>query len=455
MIEKSNQGLTANRPRVIVIGGGFGGIRVVKELSNTNAEVILVDKRNYHLFQPLLYQVATATLDASQIALRYGAELQPNCMVFMSEVTGIDPNHNVIQVGTRKKEYVYDYLVVAVGCEPNYFGKQEWRETTRSLKTLSDAIQIRQEFLLAFERAENCQDVSNVSDELTFVIVGGGATGVELAGAMSELTHHTFKRSFRRITASDAKIILIDSGDRLLKAFPEKCSQRAKRELEQIGVEVMLCARVVDITPNQVRLERRDGTTLEVKTKHVFWATGVSATPLTKSLGHKHDAAGRVEVASDLTVEGHPNVYVIGDAAKYIDPRTQKQVPGVVQGALQMGTFVGRDIANRIAGKLQFNRPEFHYVDKGSMATIGRGKAVVNLMGLQFGGFVAWLVWAVVHSFHLFGLRNQISTLLTWVATYRSYDKGVRLIAGEISVDEWESLPDDPRLKQLVHEVPA
>ncbi len=454
---KPERALTKDRPRVIVIGGGFGGIRVVKELSNSNAEVIMVDKRNYHLFQPLLYQVATAALDVSQIAvpLRYGAEIQSNCTVFMSEVTGIDPSRNVIQVGSSKKEYVYDYLVVAAGCETNYFGKQTFRETTRSLKSLNDAIQIRQEFLLAFERAESCQDLSKVSEELTFVIVGGGPTGVELAGAMSELTHHTFKRSFRRITASVAKIILIDSSDRLLKMFPEKSSQRAQCDLEKFGVEVILAAHVVDATPNQVTLERRDGTTLVVKTKHVFWAAGVSASPLTKFLGTKLDATGRAVVAPDLSVTEFPNVYVIGDAAKVIDPRSQAQVPGVVQGAMQMGTFVGREIAHRIAGSPRTTRAVFHYVDKGSMATIGRGKAVVSTAGVQFSGFVAWLVWAFVHSFYLFGLRNQLSTLVTWIATYRSYSKGVRLITGEIRGDDSESLLDEPRLEDFDHKQAA
>jgi len=442
---------TQKRPRVIIVGGGFAGMNVLHALKKSDAEVILIDKRNYHLFQPLLYQVATAALSPTQIAvpLRKAVEVQANCSVFLAEVTGVDPAQKKIQLGHQHQEYSYDYLVLATGAQTNYFGKDEWSAHAPGLKSIEEALNIRRRFLLAFEEAEMLNSVAERAELLTFVIVGGGPTGVELAGAMAEIAHTTLKCSFRRFNAATARVILVDSGERLLKAFEAPCSARAKKDLEALGVEVILGARVGEVTERSVSIKLAHGEPLVIATRQVIWAAGVKASELGAALGVPLDPGGRVKVNADLSVPGHPEVFVLGDLASYVDPVLNRPVPGVAQGAIQMGTFAGKIIENEILSSAELKRGSrtevFNYNDKGSMATIGRGKAVATIGRWSFGGLFAWILWAVIHVFFLVGFRNRLGTLVQWVWTYFFFERGVRLITGTDDQFSKLSVPTDPR----------
>ncbi len=439
------------KKRVIIVGGGFGGVQVLKKLRDADADIVLIDRRNYHLFQPLLYQVATAALSPAQIAvpLRSAVETQSNCSVFMAEVTGVDIAQQKILVGPERVAWSCDYLVLATGAETNYFGNNQWKEHAPGLKSIEEALSVRAKFLLAFEQAEMVDDPILRAELLTFVIVGGGPTGVELAGAMAEIAHTTLKSSFRRFDAATARVVLVDSGERLIKSFDTSSSTRAKKDLESLGVEVFLNSRVTDVAEHSIQVLSKDGTQQTIMTRQVIWAAGVKASPLGAMLGAPLDNAGRVIVGSDLSISHAPNVFVIGDLASYQDPKSKTAVPGVAQGAIQMGNFVGeiiaRELSNSSCTQSSFSRGIFTYKDKGSMATIGRGKAVAEISGKMYGGLTAWILWAVIHIFFLIGFRNRIETLIQWIWMYFFYERGVRLITGEAKQDSAVPFPRDPR----------
>lgn len=435
-------------PRVVVVGGGFGGLQVVRALKNAPVEVLLFDRRNYYLFQPLLYQIATAALNPSQIAvpLRLAAERQANTTIYLAEVHSVDLARSVVAVGNQRTEYTYDYLVVAAGVQTNYFGNDQLKASAPGLKTIEEALAVRNKFLLAFEEAELCANPEERTALLTFVIVGGGPTGVELAGAMAEIARHTLECSFRRFSATSARVVLIEGGDRVLKTFPAPCSHRALRDLEDLGVEVLLNARVTHIAGEVISIACKDGSTHELRSRNVTWAAGVVAGPLSKTLGVAVDSVGRVIVQSDLSVAGHPNVFVIGDLAHFDDPRLGRPVPGVAQGAIQMGAFVGGLIRREVSEASGKARPTFAFTDKGSMATIGRGRAVVNIGRLNFGGVPAWMLWAVVHVAFLNGVRNRLNIVVQWIWMFLFYELGVRLITKENAHEEIPSVSPDPRI---------
>ncbi len=446
-----------NAPRVVIIGGGFGGINALKALRDTKAEIIVVDKRNYHLFQPLLYQVATAALNPSQIAvpLRRAVKLQGNCSVYLAEVTGIDLLKRQVSLGDANAPLMYDYLVVATGVETNYFGRPEWAKFAPGLKTVEEALGIRRRFLLAFEQAEMVTDEKLRSELLTFVIVGGGPTGVELAGAMAEIAHTTLTCSFRRFNAASARVILIDSGERVLKAFAPANSAAAMQQLEGMGVEVLLNARVTDVNGEEVEVSIKGhggeaNTSRTIRTRQVVWAAGVKGTGIGEMLGATGGSGGRVPVGPTLSLDRHPEVFVVGDLAQYTDPGSGQVVPGVAQGAIQMGSHAGRiisaEIGARAAGRAAPPRLPFRYNDKGSMATIGRGQAVVQFKSFSLRGLIAWVLWAVIHVLFLTGFRNRIGIMLEWVWMYLFHERGVRLITGSDEVVSTLMMPKDKRL---------
>ncbi len=447
----STEGLTG-KPRVIIVGGGFGGLRVLKALNDAPVDVVLIDKRNYHLFQPLLYQVATAALNPSQIAapLRSAVPDYPNCSVYMSEVRAIDIQNQRVLLGDEHTPLCFDYLVLAAGAQPNYFGHPEWEQFAPSLKSLDDAIRIRNRFLLAFEQAEMSRDPVVQGEALTFVVVGAGPTGVELAGAMAEISKTTLQCSFRQFDAASARIILIDGDKRVLTSFSEQCSARALADLQSLGVEVMLNTRVTEVTADSVSLLINGTERRTIRSSNVVWSAGVMANTLARTLNTTLDRTGRVKVGPDLTIAGHPNIFVIGDLAAYTDPASGEQVPGVAQGAIQMGDYVGRLLTREIRVRADHHvdtaeRPPFRFRDKGSMATIGRGRAIVQIGTLRFGGLVAWLLWAFVHIFFLVGFRNRIVIMLQWVWMYFFYERGVRLITGQEEQSRSPKPPKDSR----------
>ncbi|MBI1354811.1 MAG: NAD(P)/FAD-dependent oxidoreductase [Acidobacteria bacterium] len=429
---------TSRRPRVIVVGGGFGGLRVVRALRSADADVLLLDRRNHHVFQPMLYQVATAALSPATISapLRKMFESQRNCEVLMAEVEEVDLQRQAVRLRDGV-EYGYDWLVLAAGSVPNYFGNNDWKKLAPGLKDLDDAINIRRRFLLAFEQAEMEADEQSRLEALTFVIVGGGPTGVEVAGALAEIARHTLRRSFRHFDTNVARVILIDPGDNVLKAFPDALADRARRDLEKMGVEIKLGARVTAIGEHDVTLRyKADGREETLGANNVIWAAGVEASPVAqnvgRSLGGEKTHGGRIPVQPDLTLPGHPNVFVVGDAAQHVHPETGKETPGVAQGAMQMGDYAGRAIADAIrSGGDASARQPFSYLDKGSLATIGRGRAVAALPHAQASGLGAWLLWAIVHIFYLVGFRNRIAAMAEYAWMYFFWERGVRLITGE------------------------
>ena len=441
----------ATRPRVLIVGGGFGGLNAARALRRAHADITLLDRRNHHLFQPLLYQVATAALSPGDIAapLRKVFERQRNCSVYLGEVSSIDLAAHEVVIGDDEIRLGYDYLVLAAGVQTAYFHHDEWAALAPGLKTIDDATDIRRRYLLAFEQAELETDDAARRRALTFAVVGAGPTGVEMAGAMIELARQTMRRSFRRLDTRDARIILIDGNERVLTAFPEDLSARARRDLEHLGVELRLGERVVDVSANGLTLQNGSGERTEIETSNIIWAAGVEAVPLARALHAEQpvelDRHGRVKVNPDLSIPGHPEAFVVGDlAAAFSAPRNPRAlsasergtpVPGVAQGAIQMGRSAGRIIAREInaAGRSAPPpaRPAFHYTDKGELATIGRARAVANLgPRLRFTGFPAWVLWATIHIMYLIGYRSRLITMLEWVWLYFFYDRGVRLITG-------------------------
>ncbi len=410
--------MTNTKPHVVVVGGGFGGLTAAKALAGSPVRVTLIDRTNHHLFQPLLYQVASAGLSPAEIAAPTRSILssQENATVLLASVRGFD-------LGTKRVllvdgELPYDFLIVAAGAETNYFGHQDWERWAPGLKTLEDAIEIRRRVLLAFERAERERDPGRRNALLTFVVIGGGPTGVELAGALSELARYVLADDFRSIKPSEAKVILVEAGPRLLPSFSPGLSESAAEQLHELAVVVRTGERVSRIDEAGIVLgaERIDAAT-------VVWAAGVQATPLARALGVPLDPQGRVVVESDVSLPHHPECFAIGDMARFV--QDGEVLPGVSPVAMQQARAVARSIGCTLAGK---ERKSFRYVDKGSMATIGRSRAVAKAGRVEIHGFLAWLAWLVVHIWYLIGFRNRLVVLLTWAWSYFTYGRGARLI---------------------------
>lgn len=419
----------AERHKVVIVGGGFGGLTAAQALGRADVDVTLIDRRNFHLFQPLLYQVATGALSPANIAapLRSVLRRQKNTKVIMGEVTGFDIAGKVVLVGDQRVPF--DSLIVAAGATNNYFGKPEWEANAPGLKSVEEATEIRRRVLSAFEAAERFSDAKDREKYLTFVVVGGGATGVEMAGAVAELAHHTLRNDFRTLNPATARIVVVEGHDRVLAPFHPKLSARAEKALQRMGVEVWTKAKVKDIQPDHVLVER-DGQHVRIDTATVIWGAGVRASPLGKMLaeatGAQIDKGGRVIVQPDLTLPGHPNIYVIGDMAAATS--NGKPVPGVAQGAMQEGKFAAAAIRKRLAGRWDIGA--FSYWDKGSMATIGRNAAVAEIGWLRLSGFLAWLAWLFVHLVYLINFTNRILVLFQWFYNYLTRNRSARLITG-------------------------
>ncbi len=424
----------ARQPTVVVIGGGFAGLACARALRNAKAQVVLVDRRNHHLFQPLLYQVATAALSPANIAapIRRILRRQANCTVVMGEATAADPAARAVRVDGIERPY--DYLVLACGMTNAYFGRDEWEAHAPGLKTVEDALEIRRRILLAFESAELEADEAARRAALTFVLIGGGPTGVEMAGAIAEIARESIPRDFRRVDTRTARVVLVEALGRILPTFDEVSSRRAKADLERLGVEVLLGRRVTAVDDRGVTIGEGDDAQ-RIDAGCVVWSAGLKAEPVGATLGAPTDRAGRVQVGADLSIPGHPEVFVVGDQMAKNDPGSGKPVPGVAQGAMQSGRFVGRLIRAEVealaAGRPAPPRPEFRYHDKGSMATIGRARAVAEIGRLRFGGFPAWLLWSLVHVSFLIGFRGKLLAMLEWAWMYLFWSRGARLITGE------------------------
>jgi NADH:quinone reductase (non-electrogenic) len=410
-------------PQVLIIGGGFGGLYAAKALRNAPVRVTVVDRRNHHLFQPMLYQVATAGLNPSDIASPIRSILRgsKNTEVCLAEAAAVDVAARQVRF-TDGSTQSYDYLIVATGARHSYFGHDQWEPLAPGLKSLEDALEIRRRVLLAFEHAERETDAVRRHAFLTFVVVGGGPTGVEMAGAVAEIRRYALRRDFRHIDPGEATVLLLEGGPRLLSSYPPSLSDEAKHELRRLGVEVRTETLVTDIRPGSV-----GAAGWVIPTHTVIWAAGNTASPLLKTLGTPLDGAGRTIVEPDCTIPGHPEVFVLGDAAAF-NHQEGGTLPGVCPVAIQMGEYAARAIRGDLAGR---PRRPFRYWDKGQLAVIGRGQAVADIRRLHFGGFVAWLAWIFVHIFFLIGFRNRVMVLLEWAWSYLTYSRGARLITGE------------------------
>jgi NADH dehydrogenase len=435
---------SGSRPRIVIVGCGFAGIEAVRALSKADVEITLVDRTNHHLFQPLLYQVATAGLSAPAISgpIRHilRKEMQRgNLTVLLGEVTGIDAAGRSVELDHGAERLAYDHLVIAAGATHSYFGHDEWAAHAPGLKTLSDAFDIRRRVLLAFERAERKPEGPRRQACLTFAVVGAGPTGVEMAGMMAEIAHHTLPDEFRRIDSRRARVVLMEGGPRVLSAFPEKLSTRALEQLRALGVEVLVNAKVTDIDAEGVTYQDGDGAVRRLEAKTVVWAAGVAASPLgrvlSQSTGCSLDRAGRVIVEPDLSVPGHPEIQVVGDLAAALNHGVRKgpptPVPGVSPAAKQMGRTAAANLLRRLRGEP--SQP-FRYADYGNLATIGRSRAIADvetpLFGrLQFSGMPAWLFWLFVHIYFLIGFRNRLIVLTDWAWAYFSFERQARVVA--------------------------
>lgn len=422
----------AREKTVLIVGGGFAGINCARHLASCGASVILMDRRNYYLFQPLLYQVATAVLSPADIAspIRHILRNQQNVEVGLGGLRSVD-------LAARRalfahQEIAYDYLVLATGVRDSYFGHDEWAQMAPGLKSIDDALEIRRRVLLAYEEAEWEADDAARQAKLTFVVVGGGPTGVEMAGALKEIAAQAIPHDFRHIDTTTARVILMEGGSRLLAAMPENLSRKAQEDLEEMGVQVRLGSFVTQLRPGVVVVGDE-----ELPAENIIWAAGVRGSEVAESLGVELDAAGRVIVGPDLSIPGHPEVFVVGDLACVIDQKTGRPVPGVAPAATQMGRYVAARIGQEIKSG-SAARPPFRYHDKGAMATIGRNRAVAAIRGRTFSGRLAWWLWSLVHLFPLVDFRSRFSVALSWAWSYFSFAKNVRLITGnpQIKVKE-------------------
>jgi NADH:quinone reductase (non-electrogenic) len=407
-------------PHVVVLGAGFGGLEAARALRRAPARVTVVDRRNHHLFQPLLYQVATAGLSPAEIAspIRRILRSQENTSVVLAEARSIDVAGR--RVVLADGEISYDRLVIAAGATHSYFGHDEWEPFAPGLKSLEDALEIRRRALVAFEEAEREDDPERRRSWLTFVVVGGGPTGVEMAGALAEIARHTLVREFRRIDPRAARVILVEAGPRILPAYPPDLSHRAVRQLEALGAQVWTGMAVTGVSPEGVQMGAE-----RVAARTVVWAAGVQASPLARSLGVPLDRAGRVKVGPDLALPGHPEVYVVGDLASF--EQDGQLVPGVAPAAMQMGRHAARNVLRALEGRPPL---PFHYVDKGSLATIGRRSGVALFGKVRLSGFLAWAAWLAIHIFFLIGFRNRFVVMFTWAWAYLTYQRSARLIVG-------------------------
>jgi NADH dehydrogenase len=426
-------------PKVFVVGGGFAGIAAAKALAGAPLDVRLIDRRNHHVFQPLLYQVATASLSPADISspIRTILRGQRNCQVVMAEITAVDiAGRRLIVKGGHVR---YDYVILAAGATHAYFGHDEWATIAPGLKSIEDATELRRRILLAFESAEYEGDQAARRATLTFGIVGAGPTGVELAGAIKEIAGQTLPRDYKHIDTRTTRVVLFEGADRVLPPFPPELSARAQRDLERMGVEVRLNSIVTNVTPLGVSIGDEF-----IPVRNVFWAAGVKASPLGQSLGVPLDRAGRVVVGPDLTIPGHPEVFVVGDMAAAKSADTNKPVPGVAQAGIQMGRYAGRTIASEAAGRsTPAGRTAFVYRDKGSMAIIGKAKAVAYIGNWKVGGFLAWLLWGGVHILFLIGFRNRLLVLLSWFWGWLLNARDARLITGDVRLDILVPRPPD------------
>jgi NADH:ubiquinone reductase (H+-translocating) len=414
-------------PHVVIIGGGFGGLYAAQALRRAPVRITLIDRRNFHLFQPLLYQVATASLSPADVAqpIRSILRRQSNTEVWLGEAVGIDVSRREVQLADGVA-VGYDYLILATGATHAYFGNDAWAAVAPGLKTIDDATEIRRRFLLAFEAAEREADPEAMHRLLTFVIVGAGPTGVELAGAMAEIARTVMPSDFRSIDTTSTRIVLIEGVDRVLPTYPPELSVKARRQLERLGVEVMTSTMVTGIDDRAVHVGDE-----QIAAGNVFWAAGVAASKLGSCLGVGTDRAGRVIVEADLSIPGHPEVFVVGDLAS-MRRGDGSMVPGVAQGALQGGRHAARQIVADLKGRA---RESFEYVDKGDLATIGRAAAVARLGRMKLSGFPAWVIWVVVHIMYLIGFRNRVLVMLQWGWAYLTYHRGIRLITGDVELD--------------------
>lgn len=404
---------------VVIIGGGFGGITAARHLHNNDLKITLIDKTNYHLFQPLLYQVATAALSPGDIAVPIRGLLigKKNTTVLMSEVISVDKENKVVYLKDRSLDF--DYLILAPGSSHSYFGKNEWEKYAPGLKTLDDALSIREKILLSYEKAEMSSDPEEKLKYLTYVIIGGGPTGVEMAGAVAEISRSTMLRNFNNIDPRKAKIFLVEAAPRVLTAYSEKLSQSAKEALEELGVTVITDKPVTDVTEQGVKLGKEF-----IETRNIIWAAGNEASPLLKSLKVELDQAGRVIVRNDLSIKDHPEIFVIGDAAHF-QGNNSELLPGIAPVAMQQARYVANLINQKIPSP---NRQPFHYFDKGIMATIGKAKAVARIRKMEFRGFIAWFLWSFIHIFFLITFRNRFRVMAEWIWYYLTGRRGVRLI---------------------------
>jgi NADH dehydrogenase len=412
----------ANKPKVVIIGGGFGGLQAAKDLGQA-VEVTLIDKKNHHTFQPLLYQVATAVLSPGEIAspIRRILSRAQNVEVILGEAVGFDLEKQIVKL-VDNSEIPYDYLIVAAGARHAYFGHDEWERDAPGLKTIEDAVEIRGRVLLAFEYAEREAYLKGTHDPLNFVVIGGGPTGVELAGAIAGIARQALANDFKAIDTTKARVMLFEGSDRVLGSFSEELSAQAKKDLEDLGVEVYLNSFVTDIQPGRIEVGEK-----WIECEVALWASGVAASPLGKALGVETDKAGRVFVQPDLTIPNHKNVFVIGDMAS-LKQENGQPVPGVAPAAIQMAENAAANILRDLRGE---ERKAFKYRDKGSMATIGRSKAIAEIGKWKFSGFIAWLMWLFVHLISLIGFRNRLYVLSEWFWAYLTRERSARLITGD------------------------
>ena len=419
-------------PRVVVIGGGFGGLLAVRSLKRAPVKITLIDRRNYHTFQPLLYQVATAGLSPGEIAapIRWILRGQHNVEVLLGEVQDFDLTRKVVKLPDL--EIPYDYLIIATGASHAYFGHDDWEPFAPGLKTIEDAIEIRRRVFLAFELAERQVQQGESQTPLNFVVVGGGPTGVELAGTLTEIAHRVLADEFHAIDPKRARIVLYEGGPRVLATYPEDLSRSAEEQLRQLGVEVHTSSVVTQVEPGSIHVGEK-----QIPAAVVLWAAGVSASPLGKKLGVPIDRAGRVLVNPDLSIPGHSEVFVIGDLAS-LKQKNGKPVPGVAPAAMQQGKATAKNIRRDLDRE---PREDFSYWDKGNLATIGRAAGVADFGKFHISGFLAWLSWLFIHIFFLIGFRNRVVVMISWAWSYFTYERGARLITGDMRLPGWSEVP--------------
>jgi len=431
---------THHAPRVVIVGAGFGGLNAAEKLARAPVQITVIDRKNFHTFQPLLYQVATAGLSPGEIAapIRSILSRHKNVEVLMAEVIGFDLERRVLYTAGQQaaqEEIPYDYLIVAAGASHAYFGHDEWEAFAPGLKTIEDALEIRRRVLLAFELAERRALAGHANDPLNFIVVGGGPTGVELAGTLAEICRHALAHDFRAIDPSRARIHLIEGGPHVLPAYPEDLSRSALEQLQRLGVDVLTSTIVTKIEPGALYMDER-----RMEAAVILWAAGVAASPLGKQLGLPIDREGRVLVQPDLSLPHHPEVFVIGDLASLKD-ESGRMLPGVAPVAILEGRYVGRVISNEVSNHAPHPRQPFHYFDKGSLATIGRAAAVAQFGKIHISGFIAWLAWLFIHILFLIGFRNRLLVFIQWAWSYFTYERGARLITGSTSLPGWSEHP--------------